>query len=164
MKSFYSVVPQHLVASEEEAIWYFGALFTVRASAQSTAGAFDLIEVVMPEGTSPPRHIHRREDEFVYVLDGQITFTCGEQTIRAERGAFVFLPRDVAHTFRVEGPGTAHVLNLCVPAGLKDFLKEMGEPARERTLPPPQTLDLAKLHLVAAKYGVEMLRPMQENN
>jgi len=164
MKSSHAAVPPYLVASEEEAIWYFGALFTVRASAQSTAGAFDLLEVVMPEGTSPPPHIHRREDEFVYVLDGQITFTCGERTIRAERGAFVFLPRDVAHTFRIEGPGPAHVLNLCVPAGLKDFFKEMGESARERTLPPPQTLDLAKLRLVASKYGIEMLRPMQENN
>ena len=164
MKRSPAVVPQYLAASEEEAIWYFDALFTVRASAQSTAGAFDLIEVVMPEGTNPPWHIHRREDEFVYVLDGQITFTCGEQTIRAERGAFVFLPRGIAHTFCVEGPGTAHVLSLCVPAGLKDFFKEMGEPARERTLPPPQTLDLAKLHLVASKYGVEILKPMQENN
>lgn len=164
MKSSHAVVPQYLLASEEEAIWYFGGLITVRASAQSTAGAFDLIEIVMPEGTSPPPHIHRREDEFVYVLDGQITFTCGEQTIRAERGAFVFLPRGMAHTFRVEGPGTAHVLYLFVPAGFKDFFKEMGEPACERSLPPPQTLDLAKLHLVAAKYGVEMLRPMQENN
>src|SRR5215472_4100636 len=160
MKSSHAVVPPYLAASEEEVIWYLGTLFVVRASAQSTAGAFDLLEVVMPEGTSPPPHIHRREDEFVYVLDGRITFTCGEQTIQAERGAFVFLPRDVAHTFRVEGPGTAHTLNLCVPAGLKDYFKEMGEPARERTLPPPQTLDLAKLRVVAARYGFEVLRPI----
>jgi len=163
MTSVHAAIPPYLAASEEEAIWYFGALFIVRASAQNTAGAFDLLEVVIPEGTRVPPHLHRREDEFVYVLDGVITFTCGERTIRAERGAFVFLPRDVAHTFRVEGPGPAHMLSLSAPAGLRDFFQEVGEPARERTLPPPPTLDLARIGRVAAKYGIEMLRPMPEN-
>lgn len=152
-------VPMSLVAGEGEAIWYLGALMTKKIGAEATAGACDVIETLAAPGASPPWHVHHREDESFYVLDGRVTYYVGDQVIQAERGAFVWLPRGVAHTFRVAGTEPAHLLEIAAPSGLWGFFKEMGEPARKRTLPPFQPPDAEKLRRVSARYGIEILSP-----
>jgi mannose-6-phosphate isomerase-like protein (cupin superfamily) len=148
-----------LNAGEEEAIWFLDTLMTVKATGETTGGAFDMIEELIPAGFSPPPHLHHREEECFYVLSGRLTFFYGDQTIAAGPGAFVVLPRDVLHTFRVEGTEPAHMLEINAPAGLVGFFRDMGEPARERTLPPPRPLDITKLHRVAHAYGCEIPSP-----
>jgi len=154
-------IPASVNRSEGESIWYLGALMIRKTSAEATGGAFDVIESLAAPGSSPLWHIHHREDESFYVLEGRVTYYVGDQVIEAEPGAFVWLPRGVAHTFRVEGTEPARLLEIVAPTGLWDFFKEMGEPARERTLPPLRLPDPETLRSVAARYGIEMLGPLE---
>ena len=154
------VGPAGLDAGEGEAIWSLGGLLTLKASAATTAGQFEVIEGLIAPNVSPPWHVHHRQDESFYLLAGRVTYYIGDQIVRAEPGAFVFLPRGIPHTFRIEGPDPARTLEVTAPSGLWSFFTEMGEPARERTLPPAQRPDIAKLRGVAAHYGIDILGPL----
>jgi mannose-6-phosphate isomerase-like protein (cupin superfamily) len=138
---------------EEERIWFLDSLLTVKATGATTGGAFDLVEELIPPGFSPPPHIHYREEECFYVISGQMTFTCGDESIAAGPGAFIVLPRGVPHTFRVEGTEPARTLMLNTPAGLLGFFRELGRPAPTPTLPPPGRPDLDALRRVSEAYG-----------
>lgn len=149
----------HVPPGEGQAVWFLGTLMTVKATGAGTAGAFGLIEQVLPAGFGPPPHVHHAEDEAFYILEGEFTFSCGEQTIEAGPGSFVFLPRGVVHAFRVGGAASARLLQLNAPAGLERFFAEAGEPARERALPPPGRPDVAKVLALADAYRVEIIGP-----
>jgi quercetin dioxygenase-like cupin family protein len=136
-----------------------GSLMSLKASGEQTGGAFGLIEQVLPPGFAPPLHIHHHEDEAFYLLEGEMSFTCGDQTIRAKPGSFIFFPRDIPHWFRVEGTKSARLLQLNTPAGLERFFVEAGKPAKELVLPPAELPDLEKLVSIAAKYNLEILGP-----
>ena len=83
---------------EGEARWWFGGLATIKATKEQTGGHYTLVEVLEPEGEGP-LHVHYREDEGFWVLEGQLTFEVGEETIKAGPGSFVFGPKDVPHAF-----------------------------------------------------------------
>src|SRR5215475_6680749 len=87
---------------EGQAVWFLRNRMTIKATAASTGGAFGLVESLVAPGFSPPLHVHHREDESFWVLEGEVSMQCGERTFRATAGSFVFLPRDVPHTFVVE--------------------------------------------------------------
>ncbi len=106
-----------LEPGEGRPTWFLRNRMTVKATAATTGGAFALLESWIPPGFSPPMHIHHREDEAFYVLEGELTMRCGERTFRAAAGAFVFLPRDVPHTFVVEGDVPARMRTLLSPGG-----------------------------------------------
>src|SRR5215469_8357115 len=88
--------------SLDRSVWYSGHLMTFLATAEDTQGQFALIEAVARRGDVPPPHIHHREDETFYVLEGEMTFSVGGQTIKATPGTIVSLPRDVAHSFVID--------------------------------------------------------------
>ena len=147
--------------SRKESVWYSGSLFTFLATGEDTEGRFALIEGVARKGNVPPPHIHHREDETFYVLEGEITFSVGGQTIKGTPGTLVFLPRDVLHSFEIESE-QGRVLVLVTPAGLEGYFKECSVPAPAMTLPPPaevQYSEIQKLMDVAAKYGLEFVLP-----
>src|SRR6476469_4455945 len=101
--------PSFLEPGEGPAIWFLRNRMSVKATAGSTGGAFGLVESLVAPGFSPPLHVHHREDETFYVLEGELTMKCGDRTFRAAAGAFVFLPREVPHTFVVEGDQPARM-------------------------------------------------------
>jgi hypothetical protein len=70
------------------------------------------------------------------VLDGALTFQVADRTWTAEAGAFVWAPRGLPHTFRVDSP-TARLLGLALPGGFDRFVRATGRPADAATLPPP---------------------------
>lgn len=151
--------PYALSREEGKSIWFLGTLMTIKATAESTQGAFSLIEQVAPPGFAPPLHVHHAEDEPFYVLEGEVTFYCGDRIIHATPGTFVLLPRDIPHSFHVEGSTPARLLQLTLPAGLENFFEEMGEPAKEMTLPAPAPPDIGKLMALASKYNFEIVGP-----
>ncbi len=138
-------------------MWFFNTLMTFRADGVTTAGAFDFIEERLLPGASTPAHRHSREDEYFYVLDGRITFYCGERTIQATAGAFVSLPRGIVHSFRVDEAGPARALVLCAPAGLKGFFETVGEAAEAGSLAPARPSDPEKMRRIAPLYGIEIV-------
>lgn len=112
----------------------------VKASRATTAGSFTLIESDT-DGGAPP-HVHEREDESMYVLEGTIVVHCAEEEMIAGPRAFVFLPRGVRHDWDVRG-GRATVLIITAPAGLEEFLAEF------HAAP-----DWDARNAVAARYGI----------
>ncbi|NPV75375.1 MAG: quercetin 2,3-dioxygenase [Anaerolineae bacterium] len=154
-----TVEPYTLAREEGQPIWFLGTLMILKATGENTNGAYGLIEQTLPPGFAPPLHVHHREDEAFYLLEGAATFTCGNQTMKAVPGSYVFFPRDIPHWFHVEGNQPARLLQFNFPAGLEHFFVEMGEPAQKLTLPPAGPPDIGKLAETAARYGMEILGP-----
>jgi quercetin dioxygenase-like cupin family protein len=142
-----------------DAIWFLNSRMTVKATAATTAGGFGLIESVIPPGFSPPMHIHHLEDESYFVLDGELTVRCGDETYAASAGSFVFLPRDVPHTFVVEGDKPARWLTITTPGGGEGFFIDAGRPAETDGFPAPAPIDIGLLQRVSEKYGDEIVGP-----
>jgi quercetin dioxygenase-like cupin family protein len=134
---------------EGERTEFLGHTFTFKARAADTAGAFSVIEIVQRRGGEPPLHVHRREDEVFYLLDGEMTFHVGDERLSATAGSFVFLPSDVPHSFTVDGDGEARVLQLCSPPGVEEFFRDWGDR-------PP---DVEAMAQALAPYGVEFVGP-----
>jgi quercetin dioxygenase-like cupin family protein len=144
---------------EGQAIWFLRNRMIVKATADTTGGAFGLVESLIAPGFSPPMHVHHREDESFYILEGDVTVQCGEQRFRASAGAFVFLPRDVAHTFVVEGDRPARMLTLLTPGGGEGVFIEGGRRPEHDGLPPLTPPDIAALKQVSARFGAEIVGP-----
>ena len=155
-----SVSPIALQRGEGEALWSFGALAVVKASAETTDGRVAVIDLLAPQGAGSPLHVHHNEDEWFSVVEGELTFWVGGEVIHAPAGSFVYGPRDVPHTFEVTSP-EARFLLVTEPAGFEAFMRVAGEPARSLTIPPPPSSppDLERLTATAAEYGIEILGP-----
>lgn len=146
-------------AGEGTPIWFLGNLMVVKATAASTNGAYGLLESWVRAGSSPPLHVHHREDETFWILEGSLTVRCGDEIFTAGPGSYVFLPRGVPHTFRVEGDAPAHMLTMLTPGGGEAFFVEGGRPAESATLPPPARPGLVRLERVAHEFGSEFVGP-----
>ncbi len=147
---------------EGEAWWWFGGLATIKATGEQTGGRYSLVEILVPEGEGV-LHVHHFEDEGFYILEGEMTFYVGEQTIKAQPGSFLFGPKDIPHAFTVDR-GSARLLFIFTPAGLEGGIREMGEPARSLSIPPqpeapPDDAEMERLAGIAARYGAEILGP-----
>jgi quercetin dioxygenase-like cupin family protein len=148
---------------DAETIWFLATRMTVLASARTTAGTLGVIDCVVPPGFSPPLHVHSREDEPMYVVEGQVRFRAGEEEFLAGPGSFVFLPKGVPHSFVVEGDQPARILELAIPGGLEQFHVEAGQPAEGPGLPPPGPPDVERLEEATRRYGIQQIGPPMES-
>ncbi len=153
-----SVAAAH--AGEGPAYWFLNALSIVKVSSEQTGGTFALVEDTLPAGRATPYHLHHREEETFYVLEGTLTFVSGSTRILGKPGSSIFLPRGIPHGFRSETP--AKVLILTTPGGFDQFVVEAGQPAGALTLPEPSEPDFAELTRLAAKYQIDILGPLPE--
>jgi mannose-6-phosphate isomerase-like protein (cupin superfamily) len=144
---------------EGSAVWFLRNRMTIKATAETTGGAYGLLESYIAPGFSPPLHVHHNEDETFWVLEGTLTMRCGDRTYAAPAGSYVFLPRDVPHTFVVEGGSPARMLTLLTPGGGERVFVEGGRPAEADGLPPVEPLDIEKLRRAGQKYGTEIVGP-----
>ncbi len=156
-----SVAPIALQAGEGEARWFLGALGTIKASADTTAGRLAVLEYRWPKDTGSPLHVHHNEDEWFYVIDGELTLWVGGEVIVAPAGSFVYGPRDIPHTFFVTLRARG-----ALPAGdrprplrrlrARDVRAGTGThaPARIGAAPVAEELTAG-----AAEYGIEVLGP-----
>ena len=149
---------------EGEAWWWMGGLATIKATGEQTDGRYTLVEILVPEFPMEESllHVHHFEDEGFYVLEGEMTFYVGDETIKARPGSFLFGPKDVPHAFSVDS-GPARLLFILSPAGMEALIREMGEPARSLSVPPPEgppdEAEMGRLMAIAERYGGEMLGP-----
>src|SRR4028118_1084833 len=121
---------------EGNARWWAGGLATMKATGEETGDLYSIAEVLEPEGARAPLPPHREAGEAFYVLQGEMTFHVGEQTIQARPGSFVFGPRDVPHAYTVDS-GPAKLLFLLSPPGFEGFIETISEPAQPGTAPRP---------------------------
>lgn len=147
----------------ESSVSYMGCLFSVLAGAKETDGRFGLMEMLAPRGLEPSRHLHHRDDEGFYVLDGTVTFYVGEEIYVASPGTFVFLPHGVPHSYTFE-TDEVRMLSIIAPGGLEAHFQDarFSEPARDLTLPTPEEPDQGLLEEMGrdlAAYGTEVVGP-----
>jgi quercetin dioxygenase-like cupin family protein len=142
------------------ALWHLGALLTFKALGEETGEQFWALEGLADQQMAVPLHAHSREDEIWYVLEGEITFTIGDQVQTAGPGSFAYIPRNVPHTFQIRS-GTARWFGFGTPAGLDRWFFETGVPAEAATLPPPPDgpPDVAAIVASLQAYGTETLGP-----
>jgi mannose-6-phosphate isomerase-like protein (cupin superfamily) len=148
-------------AGEAPATWALGSLFEQLVGADRTAGTFGATLVTQPPGTATPTHIHTRESEAWFVLDGTITYRAGSELVQLTTGDFIYLPRNVPHAFRVGGTTPARYVAVTVPGGLMDLYDEVGEPAPQRRLPDGgiPAADVARWAELAPAYGLRIVGP-----
>jgi quercetin dioxygenase-like cupin family protein len=148
--------PTVLRSGEGDARWWFGQLAVLKATGESTGGAYTLVEINVAPGYRTPLHVHHREDEGFWVIDGHATFTVGEETIEAPAGTYLFGPRDVPHWW-MAGPDGAHVLYLFTPSGIEALIEDMSVPALALTPPPRDVTPPRNAPDIARQYGCEIL-------
>jgi quercetin dioxygenase-like cupin family protein len=147
--------------SLDHSVWYNGALMTFLATGEDTHGQFGLIEAVGRRGGDAPPHIHHREDEIFYILEGEVVFSVNDRTIKGTPGTMIFLPRDVRHSFTIESE-QYRMLIFVTPAGIEGWFREFGVPAPAMTLPPanePAYAEIQRMLEAAPRYGLEFLLP-----
>jgi quercetin dioxygenase-like cupin family protein len=150
--------PVSVPADGGEARWWGGGLAVIKASGADTGGLMAILEITEPPDAEAPRHVHHKEDEAFWVLEGEVTFDVGGTTIAAKEGDYAFGPRHVPHSYRV-GPSGCRMLFILTPAGFEDLVRLMSVPAEDRALPsgpqePPGIEDLGKL---ITSHGCEIL-------
>jgi quercetin dioxygenase-like cupin family protein len=143
--------------NEGPTFWVLGLPGRAMAAGEQTGGAFSLVEAFCPAGYATPLRIHYLEAEAVYVLEWQLTFYSSDQPVRAVAGSYVYLPRGLAHGFRVEGAGPARLLCLSVPAGVDQG--SLPEPSGASLL-GPAALELESIADLAAQYKIDVLGPL----
>jgi mannose-6-phosphate isomerase-like protein (cupin superfamily) len=141
-----------------EARWWLGSLAVIKATAADTGGQMSIIEITEPPGSEAPLHVHHREDESFWILEGDVTFEVGDRKIDARAGDYLFGPRDVPHRYTVGSAG-CRMLFIMTPGGFEDLIIATSEPAASRTLPPPfeEEPDWERIAAIASAYGNELL-------
>jgi quercetin dioxygenase-like cupin family protein len=152
------VKPVYTPADGGEALWWMGGLAVVRASAADTGGQLSIIEITEPPNAETPLHVHNREDEGFWIIEGGATFFIEDQEIEAGPGDFLFGPRGIPHRYTT-GPEGCRMLFILTPGGMEEMVREMSEPATSRTFPPSsdEEPDYEALIAVARSYGGDIL-------
>lgn len=151
----------HSKPGEGQAYSAVGDVYRILASGEQTGGAYVLSEARVLPGGGPPPHIHRREDEGFFILEGEITFTVDGKRLVAGPGTFVQGPRNIPHAFKNEGSVPARMLILVTPPGFDKFITSIATPVPSFDSPPlPVTpADIERLLTIAPRYGIEILPP-----
>jgi quercetin dioxygenase-like cupin family protein len=137
-----------------------GDIYRFLATGADTHDRYSIWEAMVGPGGGPPLHVHSREDEGFYVLEGEMTFRVDDKTIRATAGTFVNLPPGVRHAFKNESATVARMLLLVAPAGLEQMFFETAVPVTDFSAPPKPTPDeIERLLTAAPRYGVEIFPP-----
>jgi mannose-6-phosphate isomerase-like protein (cupin superfamily) len=150
--------PMTVARGSGEARWWFGSLAEIKATAADTGGLCTIVEVTCGAGYEAPLHVHHREDEGFWILDGRVVFEVGATRIEAGAGDYAFGPRGVPHRFKVGEMG-CRMLFILTPGGLEDLIRATSVPAETRSVPqhggPPPDID--RIKAIVATYGCELL-------
>ncbi|HEX5909260.1 MAG TPA: cupin domain-containing protein [Thermoleophilaceae bacterium] len=127
-----------------------GGPLTFKVRGDQSGGALTVIENVIAPGDGPPHHVHANEDEAWWIIEGHLRFKLGEREETAEAGAFVYVPRGVAHSFQNPGPDPARILVMFTPGGMEGFFDAFGK---------LEELDREAFSRLGAEVGMEVVGP-----
>ena len=138
------------------AYWGPGDRYTFLVTGEESAGAYFAMEASVPPGGGPPPHVHSREDETFYLIEGQIEFLLGDKTVTAGPGDFVNVPRGTVHCFHNIGTKSARMVLTFTPAGIERFFEETLETAQNGVLQPPDNVNEVAVRFLAAapRFGL----------
>ena|ERR1019366_538902 len=135
-----------------------GDVYRFLATGEDTNGKYAMWEAIVPPGGGPPPHVHSREEEGFYILEGEITVHVGDERIVATAGMFANMPVGTPHSFKNESDKPARMLISVAPAGLEKMFFAVGVPVPQgaATALPPTKEEIEKLLAVAPRYGIEI--------
>jgi len=136
--------------------WYMGALLTFFATGKETDGQFALFEGTVRKDYEVPPHTHSREDESFYIIEGELQCTVGDKTFNGKAGDFIFLPRNVQHSWKTLSK-PARFLVWINPAGCENAFLDLSEPAPVMELPPDEPVSEELMQRAVAldnEYGI----------
>jgi mannose-6-phosphate isomerase-like protein (cupin superfamily) len=158
------VAPQSFVQGRgiANSRWYMGNVMTFLVNSEQTGGAFSMTEYLSKPGNEPPAHVHGREDEVLYVLEGRIDAYVGKEVLSAGQNEGVYLPKFIPHTFRILTP-QLRMLIWMSPGGLEGYFRDMSESARSLSLPEHAVnygeVDMTQALHVGKEHGLSFLSP-----
>ena len=142
-----------LTKGEGRSIWLLGDLYTFKFSGE----ALSVTELTAFPQNGPPPHIHLREDESFWVLDGEFSVLLGERTLTAGQSAFVHIPKGTLHTYKNTGSTPGQDDRTADTGGFERLWEELGEPATQMTTPPPVDAGvIEKLIALAPRYHLQI--------
>jgi len=125
-----AVKPYALAEGEGRIYEWHGVPFTIKAAAAETDGALAIWEVTTRKGEEPRIHMHE-EDEIFYVLSGALTFRCGGRSFKAKENGFMFLPRGIPHSYRIDSE-EVRLLGFSSPSDFGDHIERTGKPMKPK--------------------------------
>jgi quercetin dioxygenase-like cupin family protein len=142
-----------LPSREGHQIAAIGLGITMKAGGKLTHDAYSLFEYSIPPRTDgPPAHIHTREDESFICLAGRLDVFLGGEDFRLGAGDYLYLPRDVVHTFRNTCDEESRVISVVSPAGLEGYYQALAGM-------PPGPRDIGKIKQIMADFGIVLQLP-----
>ena len=145
------------VANPSENRFAFGSAAQAKAipcklSSEDTGGACTIFEMNALPRSGPFFHVHHREDEWYYVLDGKFLFKAGSEEHNLVTGGSIWLPRGIPNVWANTEIKDGKLILMCQPGGFEKFFDEMGNVALDKKSPDT-------MRDLMAKYGMEMLGP-----
>jgi mannose-6-phosphate isomerase-like protein (cupin superfamily) len=119
----------------------------IRVPGADTDGAYSFVEIVSDPGDGTPLHVHRNEDEYLFVLEGTARFAVGDRTFDVEAGTMVTLPKSIPHAWGNRADTPLRIVGMCYPGGVEEAL---------RIIAGGGVIDIPAL---AEKFGVTVLGP-----
>lgn len=153
--------PVLLTSTAGRAVAVVGDVYRFLATGKDTLGKYAQFEAIVPPGGGPPPHIHSREEEGFFILEGEITFKIGDKTVVATPGMFANMPIGVPHAFKNESGKPARMLITVAPAGLEEMFFQVGVSLADATTQasPPSREEIEKLLRIAPDFGIQILPP-----
>ncbi|MDQ3810372.1 MAG: quercetin 2,3-dioxygenase [Chloroflexota bacterium] len=155
--------PVAVPAGYGEARWWGDGLAEVKATAADTGGQMTILEITEPPNKEAPLHVHHKEEEGFWILEGSATFQVGDHTIEARAGDYLLGPRDIPHRYTT-GPDGCRMLFIFTPGGFEELLRAISAPAERRTLPPPDAPaptpsaeEMERMQAMIQAHGCELL-------
>ncbi|MBP0443695.1 cupin domain-containing protein [Roseomonas sp. SSH11] len=137
-----------------------GMLVTFKATTGETGGAFSLVELALNRGAGMPLHRHVDAESFL-VLEGEVEFTIGHETLRRGEGDFVPIPADLPHAFRQVGGRLSRMLSITMPGRAQEgFFLDAGDPVAYWAVPPASGSNFARIVSAGMRHGIVMLPPI----
>ena len=150
----------HVPPGGGHSFWVFGDLDIIKAGAKETNGEMTFVETVVPANSGPPLHIHERESESIYVLEGEIRVVANGLDYTLPEGGFTHMPMNSVHLFENTLDTPSRILLIFLPAGIEGYFEALGTPKVEGVPSPGRHAKEELLPEVAPKYGIEIVADM----
>lgn len=152
-------IARYVPADSGPMFWGPGDRYTFLVTGAQSDGAYFVMEALVPPEGGPPPHIHHREQESFYLLEGTLAIQMADTVVQASTGDFVHIPCGMVHSFRNTGTGTARMLLIFSPGGIEQFFEETLEPVADRAAPQPENMDavVARYVEAAPRHGLQFV-------
>ena len=143
-----------VTANERKTAQVFSVRTDIMMRSEDTGGTYSSYEIIAPPGCGARAHMHSRENEAMYIIEGTFHFRCGEKEATLGAGDSISMPKGLPHMFMNVGQTTGRLLGVATPAGLEHFFEDVDEVIRAKQAEVTQD-DITE---VCRRHGIELLR------